>query len=108
MAHLDLCTMGLRIKEQRKALGYTQQDIYEKIDVSQNHYSRIENGHVGMSFEILVQLCEILNVSADYILTGRLEPSGSPDFVNRYNELSEKQKKYILQQIDNLQKYNLK
>ncbi len=103
-----MVAMGLRIKQQRKAKGLTQQNIYEKLDISQNHYSRIENGHVGMSFDILIQLSKILNISIDYILTGNLETENCPDFVIRYNKLSNKQKKYINEQIDCLEKYELK
>lgn len=100
--------MGARLKEQRKALGFTQQDIYEKIDVSQNHYSRIENGHVGVSLDILVQLSEILDISVDYILTGRINDDRLPDFADKYSRLSDKQKKYINEQIELLLKYDLK
>lgn len=108
MTQLDLTAIGIRLKEQRKALGLTQQEIYEKIDISQNHYSRIENGHVGMSIEILVQLSEILNLSIDYILTGKLRTDNRPAFIEEYNSLSEKQKKYIHHQIDGLRKFDLK
>ena len=59
------------------SLGYTQQYVYEKLDISQNHYSRIENGRTGMSFEILLQLSELLNITTDYILTGK------PDFSDK-------------------------
>lgn len=37
-------------------LRLTQQYMCDKLDITQNHYSRIENGHVGMSFNILLQL----------------------------------------------------
>lgn len=86
----------------------TQQDIYEKLDISQNHYSRIKNGHMGMSLEILVQLSDILHVSADYILTGDVAEEKYPDFAVKYNKLSEKQKKFIINQIDDLAKLDLK
>ncbi|MGN0602268.1 MAG: helix-turn-helix domain-containing protein [Oscillospiraceae bacterium] len=108
MEQLDLTAIGLRIKRQREALGFTQQVIYEKIDVSQNHYSRIENGRVGMSIEVLLQISEILNVSTDYILTGKFETASCPDFALKYSKLSEKQKRYINQQIEDLKEYDLK
>ena len=72
MVELDYIAIGERIRKRRMELGYTQQDIYEKLDISHNHYSRIENGHVGMSFEILLQIGELLGLTADYILTGRV------------------------------------
>lgn len=105
---LDLLAVGDRIQRQRLALHLTQQDVYEKLDISQNHYSRIENGHNGMSFEILIQISKILNISIDYILTGNININKQPDFVKKYNKLTEKQKRYIINQIDSLKNFDLK
>ena len=95
MMKIDLLAIGQRIQNQRLALGFTQQFVYEKLDISQNHYSRIENGHVGMSFEILLQLSDILNLTTDYILTGNISLAENIEFINNYKELSSKQKRYI-------------
>lgn len=108
MAKVDLVAIGERIQKQRLALGFTQQYIYEKLDISQNHYSRIENGHVGMSFEILLQLCEILQVSTDYILTGKLDTSDKSAFLDKYNKLTNRQKQYIDDHLKAFSKYNFK
>ncbi len=108
MPLVDMTAMGARLKAQRKALGLTQQDVYEKIDVSQNHYSRIENGHVGVSLDILVRLSEILNISIDYIVTGFVNDEKLPDFAVKYNKLSIKQQKYVNDQIELLLKHDLK
>lgn len=95
MIKVDLLAIGQRIQNQRLALGYTQQYVYEKLDISQNHYSRIENGHVGMSFEILLQLSEILELSTDYILIGNPAPTDNIKLLNNYKLLTPKQQKYI-------------
>lgn len=108
MAKVDLVAIGKRIQNQRLTLGFTQQFIYEKLDISQNHYSRIENGHVGMSFEILLQLCEILQVSTDYILTGKLDTSDKSAFLDKYNKLTNRQKQYIDDHLKVFSKYNFK
>lgn len=100
--------IGERIGNQRRKLGLTQQDIYDKMEISQNHYSRIENGHVGISIEKLIQLSNILNISIDYILTGKTPGNKKSDFEEKYNDLSNKQKQFINQQIDCLKKYDLK
>lgn len=100
--------IGERIGKQRRKLGLTQQDIYDKMEISQNHYSRIENGHVGISIEKLIQLSNILNISIDYILTGKTFGDKKSDFEEKYNDLSNKQKQFINQQIDCLKKYDLK
>ena len=100
MIKADLLAIGSRIQQQRIELGLTQQDIYEKLDISQNHYSRIENGHTGMSFEILLQLSEMLNLSTDYILTGKIDNTSHIAFIDKYNKLTGKQKDYINKHID--------
>ncbi len=95
MVHVDLIAIGERIRSRRIELGYTQQYVYERLDVSHNHYSRIENGHVGMSFEILLQISEILGSTTDYILTGRVSAEDPCAFLSAYNKLTPKQKSYI-------------
>lgn len=105
---LDWFEVGSRISSQRNKLGLKQQDIYEAMSISQNHYSRIENGHVGISIEKLIQLSDILNISIDYILTGKIPRCNITDFEKKYSELTNKQKKYIDQQIDCLKKFNLR
>ncbi len=105
---LDWFEVGARISSQRNKLGLKQQDIYETMSISQNHYSRIENGHVGISIEKLIQLSDILNISIDYILTGKIPRCNKTDFEKKYSELTNKQKKYIDQQIDCLKKFNLR
>ena len=108
MSNVNLIAIGERIRKQRVALGYTQQYVYERLDISHNHYSRIENGHVGMSFYTLLQLCDLLKVSTDYVLTGKLSANDNNEFLNQYNKLSNKQKEYISEHIKLFLKYNLK
>lgn len=104
----DRLKIGERISIQRNKLGLTQEDVYEKLDFSQNHYSRIENGRDGISVEKLIQLCDILNISIDYILTGEIPSDKKSEVEIKYNKLSNKQKQFIIQQIDSLKKFDLK
>ena len=108
MMKIDLLAIGQRIQNERLSLGYTQQYVYEKLDISQNHYSRIENGHAGMSFEILLQLSEILEISTDYILMGTPAPTDNIELLNSYKLLNQKQKKYIDDHIKLFVNSNLK
>ena len=99
MAKVDLAAIGQRIQNQRLALGFTQQFVYEQLDISQNHYSRIENGRAGMSFDILLRLSEILEVSTDYILTGKIETSDRLELIETYKQLTPKQRHYIAEHL---------
>lgn len=108
MDKVDTVEIGARIRKQRIELGLTQQNVYEQLDISQNHYSRIENGHAGTSVELLLRICEVLQVSADYILTGKLGASEQTEFIKRYNSLTPKQKEYIENHIELFCEYNFK
>ena len=105
---LDWSAIGMRIQKQRNLLKLNQQDIYDKVDISQNHYSRIENGHSAPSLELLVNICEILDISIDYIITGNVTSDKNPNFVDKFNKLTTKQKQYIINQIDTIKEFNLK
>lgn len=100
--------IGERIRSRRNQLKLTQQQICTKIDTTQTHYSNIENGKTGLSLEMLLKLCEILDVSADYILTGKVENKNESLLVEYYNKLNEKQRHYITQHIKLFYEENLK
>lgn len=56
------------LKKLRKQMGLNQTQIAKKIGVSQNSYSRYELGTAEPSYDSLVALSKIFNVSIDYIL----------------------------------------
>lgn len=62
--------MGNRIRKQRELLGYTREQLAEKLDVSTKFCSDIELGIKGVSIQTLAKLTDLLNLSADYILFG--------------------------------------
>ena len=62
--------MGKRLKEKRKSLGLTQEQLAEKLNISIKHYGGVERGIAGLSIENLIELSNILGVSLDYLLKG--------------------------------------
>jgi transcriptional regulator with XRE-family HTH domain len=57
-----------RIKEFRLAAGLTTLQLGEKIGMTQSGVSRIENGHVGATLEVLTKVAAVLNADvADLI-----------------------------------------
>lgn len=60
--------MGSKIKELRVIKNFSQQDLAEKLGVKQNTVSQYENNVKRPSYEILIQLSNILEVSTDYLL----------------------------------------
>ncbi len=67
--------IGLRIFERRKELGLTQELLAEKMDVSIQMISNLEHGNKAIRIDNLINLCQILDVSTDYILTGKEAPT---------------------------------
>ena len=62
--------VGERICERRKNLGYTQEQLAERMDVSIQMISNLERGNKAIKIDNLLKLSKILSVSTDYILTG--------------------------------------
>jgi transcriptional regulator with XRE-family HTH domain len=61
---------GRRLKELRKQKGWTQKELAEKLDIRFGQLNKYECGLNAPPLEKLVQIAEILNVTADYLLTG--------------------------------------
>lgn len=70
MSDIDFKKMGLRLRKQRELLGYTREELAEKLDVSAKFCSDIELGIKGVSLSTLVRLSEVLCLNVDYILFG--------------------------------------
>ncbi len=60
--------MGKRIFMRRKSLGLTQEQVAERMNVSMQMISNLELGNKAIRPENLKRLCEVLRVSADYLL----------------------------------------
>ena len=54
--------LGARIREIRKARGFTQEQLAEMIDVEQKHVSRIESGKNFPTIDRLEKMAAALNV----------------------------------------------
>ncbi len=54
---------GLNVVYYRKRKKLTQLQLAELIDVDRSHISAIELGNVGVSFDVIFRLCEVLEVS---------------------------------------------
>jgi len=53
---------GLNIVYYRKRKKLTQLQLAEMADIDRSHISAIELGNVGVSFDLIFKLCEILDV----------------------------------------------
>jgi len=68
MVDMDDKTFGKRLAEARKIRGMTQQQLADALDVHVTTIAKIETGVRKPSFELLLKIAQILNVSVDYLL----------------------------------------
>lgn len=52
----------------RKSNGYTQEDLAEKLGVSRQAVARWEAGETTPDMKMLLGICEVFSVSADYMI----------------------------------------
>lgn len=62
--------MGQRIMLRRKFLGMSQEGLAEKMGVSTQMISNLELGKKAIRPENLAKVCNALDLSADFVLTG--------------------------------------
>ena len=80
--------MYMRIRKAREELGYTREKFAEKLDVSVSYLAELERGRTGISVKMLIKVCKVLGLSADYVLFGndRSEDSKRLDAIRRIDE----------------------
>ena len=62
--------MEERIKELRKALGFTQQECSEKIGVKRNTVAQYEMGRNPPTDTVITLICREFNVNEDWLRNG--------------------------------------
>ena len=105
---MDKLTMGDRIREARKKLGFTQDQLSEKLDVTLTYISEIERGLKMPSMQLFIKLVEILDVSADYLLRDTVSTRnlyGDKQIGRRLERLTPKQRVALEALIDTYIEY---
>lgn len=79
--------MYMRIRKAREAAGYTREQFAELLDVSVSYMAEVERGRTGVSVKMLIKICDVLGLSADYVLfgEGRSEHELRSDRISRIN-----------------------
>lgn len=77
--NIDYKLIGKRIKQARKDMNKTQDDLAEILEVSNSYISRIERGTTKLSLELLIKISTFLDIEPSYILTGSI--SSSDDYL---------------------------
>ena len=80
--------MHTRIRNAREDMGYTREKFAELLEVSVSYMAEVERGRTGISVKMLIKICKVLGLSADYILFGEVagEDTLRMDRIRRIDE----------------------
>lgn len=95
MHEVDLASIGRRIQNRRKQKGYTQEQLAEMMNVSIQMVSNLERGNKAVRIDNLINLSQILDISTDYILTGKETTDDIQSLTARIAQLSGKERKMV-------------
>lgn len=91
----DLGEIGKRIQNRRKQQGYTQEQLADLMNVSIQMISNLERGIKAIRIDNLINLSAILDISTDYILTGKETADDIGVLTSRISQLPDKDRKMI-------------
>ncbi len=60
--------IGQKIKEERQSKGLTQKQLAELLSTTQGTVGKYEREELQPNIDVIKKLCEIFEVSADYLL----------------------------------------
>jgi transcriptional regulator with XRE-family HTH domain len=61
-------TLAARLRDGRKARGWTQEDAAEHCGLVTRHYQKLEAGEINMTLATLERLCDAFGVDASDLL----------------------------------------
>ncbi len=60
--------IGARLKQSGKDANYTQAQVAKMLLMTQQQYSRFENGVFELNYSQIIFLCKLYDISADFLL----------------------------------------
>ena len=55
--------VGKNLKQARKDIGLTQKEVAKKLKMTQQQYSRFENGVFQLNYEQIIFLCKLYDIA---------------------------------------------
>lgn len=102
-----LKVIGTKLQQARRDKGYTQEYVAEQIDKSVDILRSIENGRSVGSVETLLNICNVLEITLDYIFADLLNKKGEildNKLYEDFQELDLKEKGLINTMIEYMKK----
>ncbi len=70
MNQASLKNLGKRIRQKRKSLKWTQEDLADKADIDRSYIGGVERGERNLTFTILCQVCTALGCDVAELTEG--------------------------------------
>ena len=96
--------MGQRIMVRRKSLRMTQEEFAEKLGVSAQMISNLELGKKAIRPENLARVCDVLGLSADFVLTGTNTKTAVDAVAEKLVQLTAEELQMVSDMIDYMNK----
>lgn len=98
-----------KIRILRKKAGLPQKSLADKLGMHITHISRLENGHLEPSVDVIRKLMDIFEVSADYLLNDdtdtyevKISDKSLAEKVRLIDTLEAKEREALAQVIDSM------
>ncbi|MDK9724075.1 MAG: helix-turn-helix domain-containing protein [Sterolibacteriaceae bacterium MAG5] len=65
-----LLELGTRIRERRKGLGWTQEELAHHADIDRSYIGGVERGERNLTFSVLCQICLALGCDVAALTVG--------------------------------------
>jgi transcriptional regulator with XRE-family HTH domain len=66
----ELKQLGNRIRDKRKALGWTQEDLAANAEIDRSYIGGVERGERNLTFTMLCQICAALGCDVAALTKG--------------------------------------
>lgn len=102
MFYTNYKEIGKRISKRRKELGLTQWQLEEKAGLRFKYLSNIERATTVLSLDVLMRICDALDITPDSILLGTTSKSNDITVAinSHVNRMSPKQAELALSLMD--------
>jgi len=105
-----LVSFGEKVKEKRKSMGLTQEELAEKIHIGKRQIQRIEGGEADLHFSTFNILCDYLDISIESVFFPEM-PEDDSEFLRiraMTSACTPEDRRIILKTMDYLTKQLLK
>lgn len=65
-----LKVLGQKIRDKRKALGWTQEDLADNAAIDRSYIGGVERGERNLTFKVLCQICDALKCDVAALTKG--------------------------------------